>query len=280
MIAKHKVARVNDLQRAASWPFVILGVRGSRRAAWAVVFQPAALSPEHGRLLNSGMPGREPTVNLVRRTAFVRVSRSPAAVIIVALVFCTCALIGAPDLRAQDKDDWVGKRVMQKTRTIEIRPAEVPARPDMPPLPGGARSPFDQPPPPPVGARPPSDLPRPQLPVGARAPFDQPPPLDQPPPPPFGAGPPSDVSPPQAKHAGKLQKKSTRFPTIYFVIDKSDDMLWLSSEDKSVPSGWVPRGYVIPIEGAIEFFTKQIHANPQDAFALASRALLRGQQRL
>jgi tetratricopeptide (TPR) repeat protein len=72
----------------------------------------------------------------------------------------------------------------------------------------------------------------------------------------------------------KLPMKSTDVPAFYSVLGRDGDWLLLSSEGDS-PMGWVKSDRVIPAEAAIEFFTNQIRAKPDDAFSFLMCAMLR-----
>lgn len=81
----------------------------------------------------------------VGRMAHARHMRSFAASSILASLTCMCVLFLPADLRAQAGGDWVGKRVVQKAKKLELKQPELPA---LPALPDGSR-PADPPPPPP-----------------------------------------------------------------------------------------------------------------------------------
>jgi tetratricopeptide (TPR) repeat protein len=61
----------------------------------------------------------------------------------------------------------------------------------------------------------------------------------------------------------------------FYKVEQTDGpSLWLKAEAQG-SSGWAAALEVIPVEKAIDFFTGQIRARPQDAFPFAMRAMLR-----
>jgi tetratricopeptide (TPR) repeat protein len=62
-------------------------------------------------------------------------------------------------------------------------------------------------------------------------------------------------------------------PIFYVVGERVGSRLLLYPDDGDT-SGWVQSDSVIPVDTAIEFSTKQIRANPKDAFSFAMRGML------
>jgi len=61
----------------------------------------------------------------------------------------------------------------------------------------------------------------------------------------------------------------------FYRVERTDGpSLWLKAESQGV-TGSAPADKVVPVEQAIEFFTQQIRARPQNAFPYAMRAFLR-----
>ena len=126
-------------------------------------------------------------------------------------------VLSSAHVHAQPADDWVGKRVVQKTSRLELRD-----------LVGDPADPLV-------------------------------------PPPPRAEG--------NLKHDEKVSS-TVNVPTFYEVQDRKGDWLVIGP----VGGGLVSRvrsADVLLAEGAIEFFSEQIRAQPKDAFSLSMRGMLR-----
>ncbi len=66
---------------------------------------------------------------------------------------------------------------------------------------------------------------------------------------------------------------SRRFILFYKVDQTKDDWIWLKAEGKSL-AGWAKADEVIPVEDGIVYFTRQIAAQPENAFHYVMRATL------
>ena len=163
---------------------------------------------------------------------------STARLLLLATVCFMLAAQTTAIVKAQPVDDWVGKRVVQKTSRFELRTDG-----------DGFRSFFKRPERPRIPR--PAELP--ELPSRVTSLPHQVP-----------------------DHLKDDQKptKLTDVPTFYVVHERDGGWLFLTPEHGAV-AGWVQAAEVVPVEKAIEFFAEEIRVKPKDAFSFAMRGMLR-----
>ena len=184
-------------------------------------------------------PSHAAATGRARRTAGAwRGGRFRSAIALASFVLLNVLLFVRASFAAQDGDDLVGKRVVQKSRTLDLG---VPPKPLTPPLARVARSPSDPPTP------------------AERKDNKK-----------------AETVPGPALRADKTAKEYTT------AAQRPDDLFGRSARRRLAlaqptrPSAdiWVKSESVIPVDGAIEFFTKQVLSNPNDAFSFAMLGML------
>ena len=73
---------------------------------------------------------------------------------------------------------------------------------------------------------------------------------------------------------GDLAARSHAAYRIYRVVKSEGPKLWLKTRRQPPSEGWVSSEQVVPLDQAIDYFSKQIRANPRDTFALVMRGIV------